>query len=132
MEMEMFRMDFRELPNSICVRIEGRFVGDFAEHARLLIAHSKTPSRFVADLSEVTYVDSVGEEVLTWFKEIGVRFTADSAYSRDVCDRLQLPIAGEESKRSRHHRDSARKHSQRASATCGTEAFVAGAADAAS
>src|SRR5271157_3498957 len=95
METKMLRMEFYEFPDCMKMRMEGRFVRDFAEHARTLIGDSKPPSRLIVDLSEVTFVDAVGEEVLLWFKEIGVTFTADSAYSHDVCDRLQLPIEGE-------------------------------------
>ena len=88
----MLRMYFQEGPNGIVVRIEGRFVKEFAEHARTLIGNSNDVSRFVLDLSEVTFVDAVGESVLVWLKEMGVRFAADSAYCRDVCERLALPM----------------------------------------
>ena len=98
----MLRMEFYELADCMKMRMEGRFVRDFAEHARTLIGHSKVPSRLVVDLSEVSFVDEVGEEVLLWFKEIGTTFVADSAYSRDVCDRLQLPMDGELPNRSQH------------------------------
>ena len=98
----MLRMEFYELPDCMKMRMEGRFVRDFAEHARTLIGTSKVPSKLVVDLSEVSFVDEVGEEVLLWFKEIGTTFVAESAYSRDVCDRLQLPIDGEVPNRSQH------------------------------
>ena len=88
----MLRMEFHELANSVTMRMEGRFVGDFAEHARMLIARSKVPSSLVVDLSEVSFIDATGEGVLVWFKEVGVKFVADSAYSGDVCNRLQLPL----------------------------------------
>ena len=88
----MLRMEFHELPDSMTMRMEGRFVGDFAEHARMLVARSKVPSSLVVDLSEVSFIDATGEEVLVWFKEVGVKFVADSAYSGDVCNRLQLPL----------------------------------------
>ena len=88
----MLRMEFRELVDSVTMRMEGRFVGDFAEHARMLMARSKVPPCLVVDLSEVSFVDATGEEVLVWFKEVGVKFVADSAYSRDVCNRLQLSL----------------------------------------
>lgn len=88
----MLRMEFFELPNHLKMRMEGRFVRDYAEHARTLIGHSKVPSNLVVDFSEVSFVDAIGEEVLLWFKEIGTTFIAESAYSRDVCDRLQLPM----------------------------------------
>ena len=91
----MLRMEFYELPDCMKMRMEGRFVRDFAEHARMLIGDSPLSSKLVVDLSEVNYVDAVGEEVLLWFKEIGVTFSAESAYSSDVCERLQLPIESE-------------------------------------
>ena len=70
----MLRMDFHELPDSVTMRMEGRFVGDLAEHARMSLARSKVPSSFGVDLSDVTFVDATGEEVLVWFKEVGVKF----------------------------------------------------------
>src|SRR5271157_2738566 len=108
METKMLRMEFYEFPDYMKMRMEGRFVRDFAEHARTLIGDSKPPSRLIVDLSEVNFVDAVGEEVLLWFKEIGVTFTADSAYSHDVCDRLQLPIESERPDL-RHRRNDTRR-----------------------
>ena len=87
----MLRMEFYRLADCLKLRMEGRFVLDFAEHARMLIRDSMLPSNLIVDLSAVSYVDTVGEKVLLWFKEIGATFTAESAYSQDVCERLQLP-----------------------------------------
>ena len=108
----MLRMEFYELPNCMKMRMEGRFVRDFAEHARALIGHSKVPSRLVVDLSEVSFVDEVGEKVLLWFKEIGTTFVAESAYSCDVCDRLQLPMDGELPNRPQHPNHKTRRHAR--------------------
>ena len=91
----MLRMEFYRLTDCLKLRLEGRFVRDFAEHARMLIGDSMLPSKVIVDLSGVNYVDAVGEEVLLWFREIGVTFTAESAYSHDVCERLRLPIENE-------------------------------------
>ena len=107
----MLRMEFSELADCMKMRMEGRFVRDFAEHARTLIGHSKAPSKLVVDLSEVSFVDAVGEEVLLWFKEIGTTFIAESAYSRDVCDRLQLPMESERSD-PQHRRNGSRRRAQ--------------------
>jgi len=114
----MLRMEFSERRNRIIVGMQGHFVGDFAEHARRLIVGSKTPSMFVVDLSGVIYVDAAGEEVLVWFKEIGVTFTADSPYSRDVCTGLRLPIACEQSY-GPDLRDSGYMHSPETGSTTG-------------
>lgn len=90
----MLRMEFYRVPNCMKLWMEGQFIGEFAEHVRVLIGDYKLPSVLIVDLSEVNYVDEVGERVLLWFKEIGGTFAADSAYSHDVCERLELPIEG--------------------------------------
>jgi hypothetical protein len=40
------------------------------------------------------FIDAIGEEVLLFVKRLGAQFVAETAYSRDVCERLQLPLAG--------------------------------------
>ena len=87
-------MKFSRGSEITAIRMPGHFVRDLAERARQLVAHSKYPFRFVADLSAVSYIDAVGEEVLIWFKEVGMKFKANSAISRCICDRLQLPMVG--------------------------------------
>jgi hypothetical protein len=86
-------MEFSETPNGTTIRVQGRIVKDFAERASTLIGNSNDVSSLVVDLSNVTFVDAVGERVLSWLKEFGARFTADSAYCLDICERLNLPLA---------------------------------------
>ena len=45
----------------------------------------------VVDLTEVMYIDGIGEDVLLLFKRLGAQFVAETSYSRDVCERLRLP-----------------------------------------
>jgi hypothetical protein len=45
------------------------------------------------NLSEVTFVDAVGEEVLLWLARIGGEFVAENCYPLHVCERLHLPMA---------------------------------------
>ena len=92
----MLRMKFGQGSDAIVIRLEGHFVRDFAKHALQLIANSKRPSVFIADLTALSYIDAVGEEALTMFKDLGVRFKADSEVSRYICDRLELPVMGEQ------------------------------------
>ncbi len=72
------------------MRMEGRFVNRFAEDARSLILRSGVPPRLVVNLSEVTFVDTAGEDVLSWFNQVGAQFIATSCYSISVCERLHL------------------------------------------
>jgi len=88
----MLRVEFHENDNYVTMKIEGRFVGRFAEDVRDLVSRRNAPGDLVIDLSDVSFVDEAGEKVLTWFARIGARFLTDNAYSSDVCTRLILPM----------------------------------------
>ena len=47
----------------------------------------------VVDLTEITFIDAVGEEVLSFLGSFGAEFVATTSYTLDVCERLQLPLA---------------------------------------
>jgi hypothetical protein len=72
---------------------EGRFAGDDAEHARMLITRCPIGVKLIADLTEVIFVDSVGEEVLSFLGQLGAEFIAPTSYTLDLCERLHLPVA---------------------------------------
>ena len=55
-----------------------------------------TELTLVVDLADVTFVDPVGEEVLSFFGRLGAEFIADNAYSRDLCERLNLRLSSQE------------------------------------
>jgi hypothetical protein len=94
----MLRIELQEINNTMTMRMEGRFVGSFAEDAKGLVSRCDLPSRLVVDLSEVSFVDAVGEEVLSWLGRIGGKFIADNAYALDVCERLHLSLARKRAK----------------------------------
>ena len=94
----MLRVEFQNAANTLTLRIEGRLVGTFAEEARTLVTRCKIQQRLLVDVSEVTYVDAAGEQVLAWLGGIGAEFVADGSYPRDVCERLELPLMGERSR----------------------------------
>jgi len=59
----------------------------------MLMARSAANVRLVIDLTEVVFVDAVGEEVLSFFGRLGAEFVAPTSYSLDVCERLHLFLA---------------------------------------
>ena len=89
----MLRVEFHDAANIVTMRLEGRFVGPFANDTRELVTRCKIPLRLVVNLSEVTFVDAVGEEVLSWLGRIGGEFVAENCYPLHVCERLHLPMA---------------------------------------
>jgi hypothetical protein len=88
----MLRVEFEDVGDTVTMRLQGRFVGPFAKDTRDLVTRCKIPPRLVVNLSEVTFVDAAGEEILSWLARIGGRFIADNCYPLHVCERLRLPM----------------------------------------
>lgn len=71
--------------------MEGRFVGTYAEEALKLVLLFKDPSTIVVDLSEVNFVDEIGEDVLSCLGGLGVKFVADGFASACICNWSETP-----------------------------------------
>jgi hypothetical protein len=90
----MLRVLTQELDGALICRLEGRFTGKGAEEVRTLVTRCDSKLELVVDLTEVMFIDAIGEEVLFFAKRLGAQFVAETSYSRDVCERLQLPFMG--------------------------------------
>jgi anti-anti-sigma regulatory factor len=88
----MLRVETREIGGALVCSLEGRFTGEGAEHVRLLVTRCDSKLELVFDLTEVMFIDAVGEDVLLLIKKLGGEFVAETAYARDICERLQLPL----------------------------------------
>ncbi len=89
----MLRTEMQHSDKALMVRLEGRLAADYAEHVRMLVTRCNGERKLVVDLREVTFIDSAGEAVLSFFSRLGARFIADDAYTLNVCERLHLPLA---------------------------------------
>ena len=90
----MLRVETQELDGALICRLEGRFTGEGAEEVRRLVTRCDSELELVVDLTDVMFIDAIGEEVLLFVKRLGAQFVAETSYSRDVCERLQLPFIG--------------------------------------
>ncbi|MGO9677942.1 MAG: STAS domain-containing protein [Candidatus Sulfotelmatobacter sp.] len=88
----MLRVETQELDGALICRLEGRFTGKGAEEVRTLVTRCDSKLELVVDLTDVMFIDTIGEEVLSFVKRLGARFIAETSYSRDVCERLSLPL----------------------------------------
>ena len=88
----MLRVETQELDGALICRLEGRFTSDGAEQVRLLVTRCDSKLELVVDLTEVMFIDAVGEDVLLFVKKLGGWFVAETSYPRDICERLQLPL----------------------------------------
>ena len=88
----MLRIETLDSSLGVRLKFEGRFAGDDAQNTRALLTRCPNGMALVVDLTEVTFVDSVGEEVLSFFGQFGAQFIAETSYALDVCERLDLRI----------------------------------------
>jgi STAS domain-containing protein len=90
----MLRVQTQELDGALICRLEGRFTCEGAEEVRTLVTRCDSKLELVVDLTDVMFIDAIGEEVLLFLKRLGAQFVAETSYSRDVCERLHLPLVG--------------------------------------
>ncbi len=88
----MLRVETQLLDGALICRLEGRFTGQGAEEVRRLVTRCDDKLELIVDLTDVLFLDDVGEEVLLFVKRLGAKFVAETSYSRDVCERLELPL----------------------------------------
>jgi len=89
----MLRVEMHDSANTLSLKLEGRFTRDEAENTRMLAARCRDGMRMVVDLTDVTFIDSVGEEVLSFFGRFGAEFIAQTSYALDACQRLHLRLS---------------------------------------
>jgi hypothetical protein len=90
----MLRVEFNhDGDGTLTVRLQGRLVGPYAEDARIALERYPARPSILVDLSEVTFVDPFGEQILVWLGRLGASFIAGNLYAFDVCERLQLRLS---------------------------------------
>src|SRR3974377_78433 len=88
----MLRIEIEDSDNALTLILQGRLVGEQAVNARTLLTRYRPNMRLVVDLTEVTFVDASGEDLLSSFGGFGAEFIADTSYSRYICEDLPLRV----------------------------------------
>jgi len=89
----MLRVEIHDSADRLSLKLEGRFTNDDANNTHALITHCRGGMRLVVDITDVTFIDLAGEEVLAFFGRFGAEFVAQTSYTLDVCERLHLRLA---------------------------------------
>jgi len=87
----MFRAEIQWLASGPTLKLEGKLVADWAEQAKCLVTRDVLPEGLIVDLTEVSYIDAVGEQLLKWLASVGTLFVPGNVYAIAICDRLRLP-----------------------------------------
>jgi hypothetical protein len=89
----MLRVEIQDSANTVRLKFEGRFTGDDAQNTSTLMTRCFDGMKLLVDLTDVTFIDAAGEQVLSFFGRFGAEFLAETSYALDVCERLQLRLA---------------------------------------
>jgi hypothetical protein len=89
----MLRFETRNSGETWHITLEGRLTGDDAEHVQIQITRCPASVKLIVDLTEVVFIDNVGEQVLSFLGRLGTVFVASNSYTLDVCERLKLSVA---------------------------------------
>jgi STAS domain-containing protein len=88
----MLRVEMHDGNGTLIMRLYGRLSGEYAADIRKLLTRCNPKTRLVVDLTEVTFVDAAGEEVLSSFGREHGAFIAENVYAKSLCERLRLPL----------------------------------------
>jgi anti-anti-sigma regulatory factor len=100
----MFRAEILQVEGKQTLKIEGKLIGEWAREAKSLVVKESIPKGLIVDLTDVSCIDQVGEQVLNWFDSIGAAFVANNVYMASVCQRLGLQLQEPTSDPSKHRR----------------------------
>lgn len=89
----MLRFEIRNSGETWHIMLEGRLTGDDAEHVRTQITRCPVSIKLIVDLTEIAFIDNVGEQVLSFLGRLGAVFVAPNSYTLDMCERLNLSVA---------------------------------------
>ena len=90
---ECYAFEIRNSGGTWQIVLEGRLTGDDAEHVRIQITRCPVSVKLIVDLTEVVFIDNVGEQVLSFLGRLGAVFVAPNSYTLDMCERLNLSVA---------------------------------------
>jgi hypothetical protein len=88
----MLRVEVDDSANTLRLKLQGRLVGEEAKNTRSLMTRYRAGMKVVVDLTEVTFADAVGEDLLAFLAGFGADFIAETSYSRYICERLDLHV----------------------------------------
>ena len=83
----MLAAEIRWLASGPTLKMKGTLDRDWAAQARSLVRKDVIPAGLLVDLTEVSYIDTAGEDLLKWLASMGAEFTVDDIYAVHVCER---------------------------------------------
>ena len=80
-------------------------MGHWAEQAQCAVTNAVVPNGLIVDLTDVNYVDSIGEQLLRRLRSFGAEFVPGNVYVKRVCERLRLACVNGTTPRHKRRQD---------------------------
>jgi ABC-type transporter Mla MlaB component len=91
----MLRAQLDQSSEGLALKLEGQLVSAWAVQVKAHVSRHFVANGLLVDMSDVTYVDSTGEQLLLWLRDLHSKFVAETCYARDICERLHLNHKGD-------------------------------------
>ncbi len=91
----MLRAQLDQNSEGLALKLEGQLVSAWAVQVKAHVSRHFVANGLLVDMSDVTYVDSTGEQLLLWLRDLHARFVAGTCYTHDICERLHLNHKGD-------------------------------------
>jgi ABC-type transporter Mla MlaB component len=91
----MLRAQLDRSNEGLALKLEGQLVSAWAVQVKAHVSRHFVANGLLVDMSDVTYVDSTGELLLLWLRDLHARFVAGTCYARAICERLHLNDIGD-------------------------------------
>jgi anti-anti-sigma regulatory factor len=85
----MFRAQINQMADGPTLELEGCLVAEWANEAKSLMRSGPVPKGLIVDITDVSYIDSVGEQVLAWLASIG----ASSQIAPEISPAVAIPAS---------------------------------------
>ena len=90
----MLRITCREKGSTVLIKLEGRLVGPWVEELRLKVLQLRpSETALEVDISDLSFADDAGEQLLLWLLRIGSRFRSSGVYGRYLCESLGIQLS---------------------------------------
>jgi hypothetical protein len=78
----MLRVETANSAQGVKLKFEGQFKGNDAQNTRVLLTSCPEGVALVVDLTDLTFIDPVGEAVLSFFGRRGAQFIAETSLTK--------------------------------------------------
>ena len=91
----MLRAQLDQSSEGLALSLDGQLVSAWAPRVEAHVPRYFVANGLLVDASHVISVDSIGEQLLLWLRDLQAKLVAETCYTRGICERLRLNHKGD-------------------------------------